>query len=92
MWTYAFITPFTEKPDYLTNTRIRKVERETETPQAYFYDPVGTAPATPKSPSTPKASALTLRPCRDRSPSAIVQTAEDSKALARIRFPRSGMR
>ncbi|MGC1619099.1 MAG: hypothetical protein WA765_11490 [Candidatus Acidiferrum sp.] len=37
----AFITPFTEKSDYLANTRIWKVERETETTQAYFYDPVG---------------------------------------------------
>lgn len=27
----AFVTPFKEKPDYLTNTRVWKVERETET-------------------------------------------------------------
>jgi hypothetical protein len=40
----AFITPFTDKPDYLTNTGIWKVERETKTTQAYFYDPVGAAP------------------------------------------------
>jgi hypothetical protein len=40
----AFITPFNEKPDYVTNTRVWKVERETETTQAYFYDPVGAAP------------------------------------------------
>jgi hypothetical protein len=40
----AFITPFTEKPDYLTNTRVWKVERETETSQGYFYDPVGAVP------------------------------------------------
>jgi hypothetical protein len=42
----AFITPFQEKPDYLTNTRIGKVERETETSQPYFYDTVGAAPRT----------------------------------------------
>jgi hypothetical protein len=36
----AFITPFKEKPDYLTNTRVWKVERETETTQAFFYDPI----------------------------------------------------
>ena len=40
----AFVTPFREKPDYLTNTRVWKVERETETSQGYFYDPVGTPP------------------------------------------------
>ena len=34
----AFVTPFTEKPDYVTNARVWKVERETETTQAYFYD------------------------------------------------------
>jgi hypothetical protein len=34
----AFITPFTEKPDYLTNTRVWKVERETETTRGFFYD------------------------------------------------------
>lgn len=36
----AFVTPFTEKPDYITNTRVWKVERETETTDAYFYDDV----------------------------------------------------
>ena len=36
----AFVTPFTEKPDYVTNTRVWKVERETETTQAFFYDAV----------------------------------------------------
>jgi hypothetical protein len=40
----AFITPFSDKPDYLTNTRVWKVERETETTQAYFYDPVDASP------------------------------------------------
>lgn len=34
----AFITPYKEKPDYLTNTRIWKVEREQETSTGYFYD------------------------------------------------------
>jgi len=34
----AFVTPFKEKPDYVTNTRFWKVERETETTQDYFYD------------------------------------------------------
>ena len=34
----AFVTPFQEKPDYVTNTRIWKVERETETTQAFFYE------------------------------------------------------
>ncbi len=37
----AFVTPFSEKPDYLTNTRVWKVERETETSRGFFYDPVG---------------------------------------------------
>jgi hypothetical protein len=36
----AFITPFNEKPDYVTNTRVWKVERETETTQGFFYDAV----------------------------------------------------
>jgi len=36
----AFVTPFQEKPDYVTNTRVWKVERETETTQAFFYDSV----------------------------------------------------
>ena len=36
----AFITPYKEKPDYLTNTRVWKVERETETTQGFFYDSV----------------------------------------------------
>jgi hypothetical protein len=40
----GFVTPFTDKPDYLTNTRIRKVERETETTHACFYDTVDAAP------------------------------------------------
>jgi hypothetical protein len=40
----AFITPFTEKLDCLTNARIWKVARETETTQAYFYDPIGAVP------------------------------------------------
>lgn len=39
----AFVTPFLEKPDYVTNTRVWKVERETETTQAFFYDTVSTA-------------------------------------------------
>jgi len=34
----AFITPFKEKPDYLVNTSVYKVERETETTSGYFYD------------------------------------------------------
>lgn len=34
----AFITPFKGKPDYLTNTRVWSVERETETSSGYFYD------------------------------------------------------
>ena len=42
----AFVTPFNEKPDYLTNTRVWKVERETETSRGYFYDPVGEIPRT----------------------------------------------
>jgi hypothetical protein len=33
----AFVTPFTEKPDYLTNTAVWKVERETETTAGFFY-------------------------------------------------------
>jgi hypothetical protein len=37
----AFVTPFKEKPDYMTNTRVWKVERETETSQAYFYEAEG---------------------------------------------------
>jgi len=34
----CFVTPFKEKPDYRTNTRIWKVEREGETTEGYFYD------------------------------------------------------
>jgi hypothetical protein len=34
----AFITPFTEKPDYLTNTQVWKVEREQKTSDGYFYE------------------------------------------------------
>lgn len=37
----AFVTPFQEKPDYLTNTSVWKVERETETTDGYFYDDAG---------------------------------------------------
>ena len=40
----AFVTPFQEKPDYVTNTRVWKVERETETTQAFFYDTVSADP------------------------------------------------
>lgn len=36
----AFITPFKDKPDYVTNTRVWKVERETETTQGFFYDSI----------------------------------------------------
>lgn len=36
----GFVTPFTEKPDYLTNTRVWKVERETETSSGFFYDSI----------------------------------------------------
>lgn len=36
----AFVTPWKETPDYLTNTRIWKVERETETSNGFFYDDV----------------------------------------------------
>lgn len=36
----AFITPWKEKPDYLTNTGVWKVERETETSNGFFYDDV----------------------------------------------------
>jgi hypothetical protein len=34
----CFITPFKEKPDYRTNTRTWKVERDCTTTDAYFYD------------------------------------------------------
>ena len=37
----AFITPYTSKPDYLTNTRVWKVERERETTGGHFYDVTG---------------------------------------------------
>lgn len=37
----AFVTPFKEKPDYITNTRVWKVERETETSRGFFYDENG---------------------------------------------------
>lgn len=37
----AFITPFQQKPDYVTNTRVWKVERETETTDGFFYDDPG---------------------------------------------------
>src|SRR6266705_5608286 len=46
----AFITPFGEKPDYVTNSRVWKVERETEATQAFFYDPVGPARGPPSGP------------------------------------------
>lgn len=36
----AFVTPFKEKPDYVTNTSVWKVERETETTAGFFYDDV----------------------------------------------------
>lgn len=39
----AFVTPFQQKPDYLTNTGVWKVERETETTSGYFYDDVESA-------------------------------------------------
>jgi hypothetical protein len=34
----AFVTPFKEKPDYVTNTGVWRVERETETTAGFFYD------------------------------------------------------
>jgi hypothetical protein len=34
----CFITPFSEKPDYKTNTRVWKVERDCTTTDGYFYD------------------------------------------------------
>jgi hypothetical protein len=34
----AFVTPFKDKPDYVTNTGVWKVERETETTAGFFYD------------------------------------------------------
>lgn len=34
----AFVTPYTEKPDYLTNTRVWRVEREQESGTGFFYD------------------------------------------------------
>jgi hypothetical protein len=34
----AFVTPFREKPDFLTNTRVWKVEREQETSPGFFYE------------------------------------------------------
>jgi hypothetical protein len=34
----SYITPFKEKPDWLTNTRCWSVERETETSSGYWYD------------------------------------------------------
>lgn len=36
----AFVTPFRNKPDYVTNTAVWKVERESETTQAFFYEDV----------------------------------------------------
>ena len=36
----AFVTPFTDKPDFVTNTATWKVERETETSTGFFYDDV----------------------------------------------------
>ncbi|MCE9556993.1 MAG: hypothetical protein K8T91_26910 [Planctomycetes bacterium] len=34
----CFVTPFKDKPDYRTNTRIWKVEREGVTTEGYYYD------------------------------------------------------
>jgi hypothetical protein len=41
----SFITPFKDKPDYLTNTRVWAVERETETSSGYFFDAKPEEPA-----------------------------------------------
>jgi hypothetical protein len=51
----AFVTPFTEKPDYLTNTRIWKVESysEWETGEGMFYDVVERRLAAPHASSPP---------------------------------------
>jgi hypothetical protein len=54
--------PFNEKPDYVTNTRVWKVERETETTQAFFYDPVGAAPRSAQVALYAKACAPTTSP------------------------------
>ncbi len=39
----AFVTPFQKKPDYLTNTSVWKVERETETSAGFYYEDVNRA-------------------------------------------------
>ncbi|MCA9204088.1 MAG: hypothetical protein KDA59_13625, partial [Planctomycetales bacterium] len=39
----AFVTPWKEKPDYLTNTSVWKVERETEKSQGFFYEDIDRA-------------------------------------------------
>ena len=38
------MTPYRERPDYLSNTRVWRVEREQETSSGFFYD--GTTAAT----------------------------------------------
>jgi hypothetical protein len=37
----AFVSPFNEKPDYVTNTGVWKVERETETTAGFVCDEAG---------------------------------------------------
>lgn len=61
----AFVTPFETKPDYLTNTGVWKVERETETTAGFFYDDVERAAR----PSQVRLYAKGNRVGRARSPS-----------------------
>ena len=56
----AFITPFGEKPDYVTNTRVWKVERETT--QASSAIPLAPPRGPPKWPFARKACAPTMHP------------------------------
>jgi hypothetical protein len=57
----AFVTPFKEKPDFITNTSCWKVERETETTQAFFYDDVPAADGKPRTQSQTRLYAKGLR-------------------------------
>ncbi len=57
----AFITPFGEKPHYVTNTRVWKVERETT--QASSTIPLAPPRGPPKWPFARKACAPTTNPC-----------------------------
>jgi hypothetical protein len=58
----AFVTPFDSKPDYLTSTKVWKVEREQLTTAKYFYDSKQLRPEEPVSLSVKGLRTSTARP------------------------------